>query len=144
MHSCVYTTQKTKKAKKWIDGFVSRLKSSIVLYNEDKKEIHRAQFKVREDGLIETTGYFIYIDSDDSFLKNGRVEESSAVSTVNQDDEKEKEHIVEESTSESKNERLTDKMNSATPDPELDTSSQKKIEKPLAGRTSKDILGLFE
>ncbi|KAM0680042.1 hypothetical protein GINT2_001730 [Glugoides intestinalis] len=132
MHCCVYTTQKTKKAKKWIDGFITLLKSSVILYNEDKKEIHRAQFKIREDGLVETTGYLIYLDSEDSFFNDGNLEEE--ITPANPD------------TTPSKTSKPDTTSTPVKPDtnsfnPIVDVNSQ---DKPLTGRSSGDILGLFK
>lgn len=69
MHPCVYTTDKIKKSKKWIDGFVEKKGKGLILYDEDKRIVStQSYFTKREDLNIETGGYLIYIDDSECFL----------------------------------------------------------------------------
>lgn len=73
MHECTYTTQKTKKNKKWCDGFVDKVGSLIKLYNENKVVISTSSYKINEEELIETPNYLIYVDDIELFSKSGEI-----------------------------------------------------------------------
>lgn len=67
MLKCVYSTDKSKKRKKWIDGFFDRKDNSIVLYNEDKKVLTTSKFKILEDSSLEASTYLIFPDNHEEF-----------------------------------------------------------------------------
>jgi len=76
MLDCIYTTQKNKKLKKWIDGFVMRSGRGLVLYDEEKKVLCRAgKFTTREDGNVEASIYLIY--SEGFILSEGKLSEAN-------------------------------------------------------------------
>jgi len=63
MLEAVYTTQKTKKSKKWIDGFVEKNGIVLKLFNDERKQIcSSSSFKLLEDSNIEMGVYLIYTD----------------------------------------------------------------------------------
>lgn len=63
MLEAVYTTQKTKKSKKWIDGFVEKNGIVLKLFNDEKKQIcSSSSFKLQENSNIEMGIYIIYTD----------------------------------------------------------------------------------
>ena len=59
MHECVYTNQKIKKIKKWMDGFVDLNNRKVTLYTEDKKILTTDIVLVHEDDMLETRQYLI-------------------------------------------------------------------------------------
>lgn len=78
MFSCVYTTQKTKKLKKWMDGFVVKKGQGLVLYSEEEKAIHKCTtFTVLEDSSIEASMYLIWIENMGEFMEGTQNKESS-------------------------------------------------------------------
>ena len=69
MFECTYTTQKTKKSKKWIDGYVAVKDKRLVIYDESRKAIHSTTSYRIEDDLIDTPTYLVYTDSLDLVLE---------------------------------------------------------------------------
>ncbi|ELA40894.1 uncharacterized protein VICG_02074 [Vittaforma corneae ATCC 50505] len=79
MLSCVYTTQKTKKLKKWIDGFIIKKGSGLILYNEERKAIHRCtSFTVLEDSTIETSMYLVCAENLEEFMRETQNQECAS------------------------------------------------------------------
>lgn len=77
MHKCVFTSQKTKKSKKWIDGYIVKKERGIILYDEEKKQIYKSTaFKILEDSNIEVSMYLIYVEDLDEFLNENKEENS--------------------------------------------------------------------
>lgn len=62
MIKCVYTTQKHKKLKKWLDGFIQMKGKKLLLYDADKTNIF-CTISVALDNDMETAGYLIYAES---------------------------------------------------------------------------------
>lgn len=62
MIPCIYTKDKKKKLKTWLDGFVSLSKNTLKLYNEDKKQIDSKTCNELTNDL-ETFKHLIYIES---------------------------------------------------------------------------------
>lgn len=135
MHSCVYTTQKHKKTKKWIDGYVARKGKGLALYSEEKKVIHTTgAFNVREDENLETSAYLIYVEELEEFI--GSKEENKRVVAV-------------------LDKRIARGFPTTEPFPTtgpFPTNSLEKTKEKIPdeqlkgnpGRTNDDILGLFE
>lgn len=61
MFECTYTKDKLKKAKIWLDGFITINNDMINLYNEDKKCIYRYKYKQLLPELI-LPSYIIYCE----------------------------------------------------------------------------------
>lgn len=62
MIRCVYTAQKNKKLKTWIDGFVEHKGKRLYLYNTDMMKIDSSLASAL-DNEMETYKYLVYIDS---------------------------------------------------------------------------------
>ncbi|AFM98946.1 hypothetical protein EHEL_090510 [Encephalitozoon hellem ATCC 50504] len=62
MIRCVYTVQKHKKLKTWIDGFVEHKGKRLYLYNSDMERID-SMLAPALDNEMETYKYLVYIDS---------------------------------------------------------------------------------
>jgi competence transcription factor ComK len=60
---CTYTDQKQKKRKIWKDGFVSIENRKLILSDCNNKQLAiTTSYNTREDDLIETATYLIFID----------------------------------------------------------------------------------
>ncbi|AFN83669.1 hypothetical protein EROM_090520 [Encephalitozoon romaleae SJ-2008] len=66
MIRCVYTAQKSKKLKTWIDGFVEHKGKRLYLYNSDMMKIDSSLASAL-DNEMETYKYLVYIDSFENF-----------------------------------------------------------------------------
>lgn len=62
MKECVYTNQKTKKIKKWIDGFIDIKQKKIYIYDENKKQIYTSKVYSIEEDIIDSPLYIIQCD----------------------------------------------------------------------------------
>lgn len=63
MDDCVYTPQKTKKVKKWKDGFVTVGNGTMKLYGEDKRLLMSSRRYEIEDDCAEMGEYLIQSDA---------------------------------------------------------------------------------
>jgi len=72
MHPCTYTSQKTKKSKKWLDGFVTANSKKIVIHSESKKAIYSGAYKIVDDE-IDTPMYLVYMDNLDVLFGSGPI-----------------------------------------------------------------------
>lgn len=61
MFDCTYTKDKLKKAKLWMDGFITINGSMVYLYNEEKKRIYSSKYNYLAAELI-LPGYIIYCE----------------------------------------------------------------------------------
>lgn len=64
MIRCVYTTQKHKKLKTWVDGFVRLKGKKFQLYDSEMVNIHSSVVSSL-DNEMEVSRYLIYIESFD-------------------------------------------------------------------------------
>lgn len=71
MIKCIYTTQKQKKLKTWLDGFIKVRGKKFCLYDVDKTSIH-SSITTSLDNEIETARYLIYVESFDDSSEEGR------------------------------------------------------------------------
>lgn len=62
MYECTYTSQKNKKSKKWIDGFVAMNGKRITIHDDARKAVYATVSYKIEDGTIETPMYLVYTD----------------------------------------------------------------------------------
>lgn len=62
MLPCIYTTQKTKKLKKWIDGFLLPIRKGLRLYDVEKQFLYNSESYKIIDDYIDTSNYLIYLD----------------------------------------------------------------------------------
>ena len=123
MHNCVYTKDKIKKKKKWIDGFIEKKGINIVLFTEDKEVISRSSYKILEDSTIEASIYLIVPENFEEFF-NATLDENKSV-----------EHREE------CNENIT-----AIPHKRQKTNEddkENKFTERIQGRSNQDVLNLF-
>ncbi|KAM0671912.1 hypothetical protein CWI42_040520 [Ordospora colligata] len=62
MIRCTYTSQKHKKQKLWLDGFVSLKGKKVSLYDSEKKVIE-SSFVLSVENDMEMQKYLVYVDS---------------------------------------------------------------------------------
>ncbi|KAH9411689.1 hypothetical protein HK407_04g07990 [Ordospora pajunii] len=62
MIRCTYTSQKQKKQKLWLDGFVSLKGKKVSLYDSEKKMIESSFLPAVENDM-EMQKYLVYVDS---------------------------------------------------------------------------------
>lgn len=61
MFECTYTKDKLKKAKIWVDGYITITGTTVTLYNEDKKRIYTSKYKYLASELV-LPAYIIYCE----------------------------------------------------------------------------------
>lgn len=135
MLECVFTTQKTKKKKKWEDGFIEKVGRGIVLYNEEKKKIFKGErYKKTEEDYLDFGQYFVYCElfegaDDDKSIDN---------ESENGIDHKSTNHknVVENSVLENS----VDCKNEISDDQEINDIDDKTV---TNGRSNNEILDLF-
>ncbi|CAD27023.1 hypothetical protein [Encephalitozoon cuniculi GB-M1] len=73
MMRCVYTTQKHKKLKTWMDGFAEMKGKRLHLYDSDMVEIHNSIVSALNNEM-EIFKYLVYIESFENLEENGERE----------------------------------------------------------------------
>lgn len=144
MLNCIYTKDKIKKKKKWLDGFITKGISTIRLYDEDKVEIMKSTFKLLEDSNIDALSYLIYLDDVESFLEPCNKVESAEKVVSSKNDCLRKgsanKDFIKNSLQDFK--RVKIEIEESEVNVEIEETAVK-VEK-VEGRSNSDILGLFK
>ncbi len=80
MVPCIYTKQKVKKIKKWIDGYVLFKRFGLRLYNDEQEFLYNSENYQIIDDYIDTPMYLIYLDNLQEVIKQSN--ENMNVSNV--------------------------------------------------------------
>lgn len=75
MHPCTYTSQKTKKSKKWLDGFITVSNRKVVIHNESRKVVYSSASYSVVDDTVDTPAYLVYTDDLGALFGGGPAEE---------------------------------------------------------------------
>lgn len=75
MFECTYSKcPKTKKKKKWLDGFIKSVKGKVSLYDENKKNIFSSKTYYIDSEESMKMGIFTIVVDDYTFLQGGKNE----------------------------------------------------------------------